>query len=453
MDNIIEYFNSILYPVDEVAFSPWLTSIIFVSFLTTAFIMIITRLLNAKAKVRDIIGAVVLSGINSLLVFYIVDDYMFFIFMFTSVLWLIYLSIVSRNHLMENIISATMNFALFVNYIIFLRTLNLLKTLDILESEQYVFYYMIAYYILLLIIYFILYIKKISLFQENWVKDFFQIDDAKVRKNRHMLVFSILILILVSMSATYTGVEVGNVNLNYVLSVFSLLLPILFFVLLKFVVEYCILQDKNVRNIRYQHNLEQFMKVIRAQRHDFNVHLHAIKGLIDGDNFAECREYINTIVNDSNSINEVLPVKNPIISAMIHGFREKAESSGIHMHFDISYDMAGLAVTAYDLNRILGNLIQNAIDEITRNKDNKYGIHICISKENDMTVLDVSNRFSGDGNINKIFNAQYTTKRRHEGIGLSTVLRIAQSYEGIVYPEIDDDIIHFIVRLPNETKN
>lgn len=62
------------------------------------------------------------------------------------------------------------------------------------------------------------------------------------------------------------------------------------------------------------------MKVIRSQRHDFNVHLHAIKGLIDTDNFTECRKYIATMVKDSGDVNEVLPVHNPIISAMLHAF-------------------------------------------------------------------------------------------------------------------------------------
>lgn len=113
--------------------------------------------------------------------------------------------------------------------------------------------------------------------------------------------------------------------------------------------------------------------------------------------------------------------------------------------------MQDLAVTPYDLNRILGNLIQNAIDEIRRNKDNQYGIQLQISKADNMTVIDISNRFDPlVQNVNRMFNDKYTTKRRHDGIGLNTILRITESYGGMIYPEIHDDIIHFILRLPNK---
>ena len=447
----MDFLSLILYPIEEIAYSHWLIILLFISGAITSLIMILTRNLNAKVKLKDIIASIIISILTSVLLLYISDIYIYFVFLFSSILWELYLLISERNHIMENLISGSMNFALSINYVIYIRMLGLLRESNAIDNMNVVINYIVGYLILLIIAQYIFYIKKISLFKDNWLKDFFLMEDAKVRKNRYMLIFSILLLVFVSMSSIYAGVEVKNIFINLTLTFFSLLLTVLFFLIIKFIVEYCILHDKNINNVRYQQNLEQFMKVIRAQRHDFNSHLHAIKGLIDNDNFTECREYVTTIVGDSNSINDVLPIKNPIISAMIHGFREKSESSGIHMYLDITYDMSKLAVTAYDLNRILGNLIQNAIDEISKNKDNKYGIHICISKDDDMTVLDVSNRFSGDGNINKIFNAQYTTKRRHEGIGLSTVLKIAQSYDGIIYPEIDDDIIHFIVRLPNET--
>ena len=431
-------------PIQYFSLSPHVLLQVIICFLTTTAILVFTRLLNAKDNVKEIIGAVVLSALNMYIMLALDNGYMYLVDCITVIIWFGILCITSKKHITENIISACMGFAVLINYLIVLKLFSFSGDAVIASISISV------YLFVMIIIYCILRINNIIIFKPNWIKDFFQVDDKKVKKNRNMLISSMLLLVILSMTALCTGIDSDNIKLSIVLSVLSVVLIMLFFLCLKLIVEYCILQDENFRNIRYQQNLEQFMKVIRAQRHDFNVHLHALKGLIDGDNFAECREYIQTIVNDSNTINEVLPIKNPIIGAMVHGFREKADSCGIRMYLDIRYDMSNIAVTAYDLNRILGNLIQNAIDEIVKNKDKKYGIHISINKEDNMTVLDVSNKFSGEGNIDKIFNEQYTTKRRHDGIGLTTVLRIIESYNGIIYPEIQDDIIHFIVRLPNE---
>ena len=41
---------------------------------------------------------------------------------------------------------------------------------------------------------------------------------------------------------------------------------------------------------QYQTELVNFMQIIRSQRHDFNFHMQAISGMIEGGRYQECRD-------------------------------------------------------------------------------------------------------------------------------------------------------------------
>lgn len=426
------------------AFTPFVLSEIVLYGLSITLIMIITLFINTKPRVLDVLLCIIFGGLSTYATILLSGEFELGVSAVTVLLWSGARMLSTKRHIMEIILSGSITFSALMHFNIFITLVSCL-TDDLFKTIC-----LALYAFLLCALFLIFFMCNITIFKINWMKDFFEPDDKAVRRNRYSVFALFIIINVLTMIAIYSGADKNDVTQNAVLTLISAVLIVLFFMLIKVLVEYCILHDINLRNIRYQQNLEQFMKVIRSQRHDFNVHLHAISGLIETNNFEQCKEYVATMVKESNAINDVLPVHSPIISAMLHGFREDAESRGIHMDIEILYDMKELSVAPYDLNRILGNLIQNAIDEIKRNKDDKYGIRLRISKADNMTVIDISNRFDPLlHNINHMFNDKYTTKRRHDGIGLNTILRITESYGGMIYPEINDDIIHFILRLPN----
>lgn len=427
------------------AFTPFVISEIVLYGLSITLIMVITLFINTKPRVLDILLCIIFGGAGAYAAILLRGEFELALSAVLVLLWSSARMLSTKRHIMEIILSGSITFSALMHFNIFITLVSCLT------DDLFKMICLALYAFLLCALFLIFFMCNITIFKINWMKDFFEPDDKAVRRNRYSVFALFIIINVLTMIAIYSGADKNDVVQNAVLTLISAVLIVLFFMLIKVLVEYCILHDINLRNIRYQQNLEQFMKVIRSQRHDFNVHLHAINGLIETNNFEQCKEYVATMVKESNAINDVLPVHSPIISAMLHGFREDAESRGIHIDIEVLYDMKDLSVAPYDLNRILGNLIQNAIDEIKRNKDDKYGIRLRISKADNMTVIDISNRFDPLlHNVNHMFNDKYTTKQRHDGIGLNTILRITESYGGMIYPEIDDDIIHFILRLPNQ---
>lgn len=369
------------------------------------------------------------------------------------IVWTLSRILVDKWRPLEKILTFAMSLTIVINYYIFLTFIGL-KIGDVSKTKLI---YLLVYLGIIGAIFFILWIQKISFFSNTWMRDFFYHEDPRVRSNR-TIIFSVLIaLTLFIVLGIYLSIGIISENKRAIFYIgfeffFSFIFILISFTMLKILVEYSILSDISEQEKQHQKELKSFIKMIRAQRHDFNLHLHAVNGLLEAEKFDECREYVKKMVSETEYVNEVLPIYDTSISAMLYAYRSDAENNGIHMQFDITNNLKDLAPEAYEINRIIGNLLQNAIDAVSSAKDRDYGIVVKIYESNGSSVIDVSNKFFGDiSEMSHMFEYSYSGKKNHEGLGLSTVQRIAESYKGMAYVEMDDDIIHFIVRLPKKS--
>ena len=371
------------------------------------------------------------------------------------VVWTLVRILVDKWRAFEKILSFAMSTAVVVNYYIYLTFIRV----RLEGTSTSTLAYMLVYLGIIAAIFLVLWIQKISFFSNAWVRDFFYHEDPRVKSNR-TIVFSVLIaLTVVIVIGIYMSIGLINTESEkavfYIGFVFffSFIYILISFTMLKILVEYSILSDVSEQEKQHQKELKSFIKMIRAQRHDFNLHLHAVNGLLEAGKYRECHEYVKKMVSETEYVNEVLPIYDTSISAMLYAYRSDAESSGIRMKFDITNNLKGLAPEAYEINRIIGNLLQNAIDAVSSEKDREYGIVVKIYESNGSSVIDISNKFFGDvSELSHMFEYNYSGKKNHEGLGLSTVQRIVESYKGVAYVEMDEDIIHFIVRLPKKYK-
>ncbi len=75
------------------------------------------------------------------------------------------------------------------------------------------------------------------------------------------------------------------------------------------------------------------------------------------------------MVKTTTVMNDMLPLHDPVVSAMINSFRGLAAQKGIELQVAISNDLDHIPCTIYEINTIIGNLIQNAVDEVEQNKE------------------------------------------------------------------------------------
>ena len=193
---------------------------------------------------------------------------------------------------------------------------------------------------------------------------------------------------------------------------------------------------------QYQAELLNLMQIIRSQRHDFNFHIQAISGMIEQGKYAACGDYVRSMVKTTTAMNDMLPLHDPAVSAMINSFREMANQKGFEIQVAISNDLRQIPCTVYEINTIIGNLIQNAIDELEQNKELRPWINILILKRGGSHTIKSEEAFRS------CFQPGFTTKQAHEGIGLTTVMRIVTKYHGVVFTEFGDGVVSFIVQIP-----
>lgn len=203
---------------------------------------------------------------------------------------------------------------------------------------------------------------------------------------------------------------------------------------------------------QYRNEMQSFMNVIRSQRHDYNFHVQTLAGMIHSGNMKECEKYIDELVQDSIAMNMVLPIKDPAISAMINNFRMLAAREGIELHMDIQNDLSHVITNVYETNKIISNLLQNAIDETRTHQDKSYGIWLYILKRGEFVVIHVANELKTTASnaeyVRDIYEQGYSTKQGHEGVGLSSIRNLAERYRGVIYTRMEDNIIHFIAKIP-----
>lgn len=202
---------------------------------------------------------------------------------------------------------------------------------------------------------------------------------------------------------------------------------------------------------QYRGEMQSFMNVIRSQRHDYNFHVQTIAGLIRQGKIDDCLKYVNALEEDAAIMNTILPVKDPAIAALIHNFQIMAVREGIRLNIDIRYDLSQIATNVYETNKVISNLLQNAIDETVTHEDKSYGIHLTILKRGEFCVIRVSNAIlqtPSKETLGNLYRQGYTTKKGHDGVGLSSLKTLVSKYHGTIYTETEDRVIRFVARIP-----
>ncbi len=195
---------------------------------------------------------------------------------------------------------------------------------------------------------------------------------------------------------------------------------------------------------------KDYMNVIRSQRHDYNLHIHTLVGLIENEDYEDARNYMRNMASEAADVNDIMPLDDAVLGSLLYNMREAARKKGTEIEYHITYDMKDMLCSGFDCNKIIGNLLQNAIDAAVSDQAKAYGIHVRIFKRRGNTVIYVENYFEGKRDqILKAFEAGYTTKHNHEGIGLAMVFRAVNRAQGRIYPEFDTNLVRFVVNLPN----
>ena len=186
----------------------------------------------------------------------------------------------------------------------------------------------------------------------------------------------------------------------------------------------------------YNRNLTEMNDSIRGVKHDLNNIVQAINGYIMVNDFISLKKYFSRLLSECNyiqSIETLNPevITNPAIYSLLLNKYNVATEKGIKLSIEIMFDLSEISDYSYDISRILGILLDNAIEASLETEEKK--IDVKFSSKNNIRYIVIENSYNSEKDIDtcKIFEKNFTTKKENgnKGIGLWNVQKILKKNE------------------------
>ncbi len=187
---------------------------------------------------------------------------------------------------------------------------------------------------------------------------------------------------------------------------------------------------------------------LRAQRHDFMNHLQVVFGLLDMGENADARAYIERVYGDIQRVGKALKTSIPAVNALLAAKLSECQARHIEAKLETQSAWNGVPAADWELCRVLGNIIDNALDALK----GRTSAHLTVSIGE--TLREYTFSVENDGPpipeemMGSIFEQGATTHGEGRGMGLFIVKEIMEAYGGRIEVASDERATRFSGFLP-----
>lgn len=202
------------------------------------------------------------------------------------------------------------------------------------------------------------------------------------------------------------------------------------------------LEEKNKNLIEVNDN-------VRCFKHDFNNIIQAIDGYIILDDMNSLQNYFKSLLKECNYVNVVdflnyKTLNNPAIYGVLLNKYKIAEENGIKMNIDILVDISSFDNKSYIISRMLGILLDNALEATNECEDKVVNVQFLKEEEKKRVSIIIENTYHDkDIDTDKIFEKNFTTKKEmgNSGLGLWKIRDILRKDTDLDLYTTKDDIM------------
>lgn len=189
--------------------------------------------------------------------------------------------------------------------------------------------------------------------------------------------------------------------------------------------------------------LEDLNREMRAQRHDFMNHLQVVYSLIEMNEPGEAMAYMDKIYGDMQRVSRMLRTSSPAVNALIQAKLTEAKERGAEMKLSIAAKWDDELMPAWEICRVLANLIDNALDaacSAQHPEGVKPMVELVLGEDLRSWFFSVRNNGPAieEKARMKIFEPGFTTKASGHGMGLFIVSQTMAELGGRITLETND---------------
>lgn len=200
--------------------------------------------------------------------------------------------------------------------------------------------------------------------------------------------------------------------------------------------------------------LEKLNRTLRGQRHDFKNHLQVVYSLSEMGAYEDMQDYVQRIYEDVQSVGNCIRTSVPAVNALISAKAADCEERGISLETAILSSWDEIPVPGWEICRIIGNLVDNAMDALLEGKTENPRIRITIGEDIRGWSLSVENNGPEISKSHRkdIFLPGFTTKSSGRGNGLSIISDLMEKYSGELTLHSDSTSTSFHCRFPKQAE-
>ena len=216
-----------------------------------------------------------------------------------------------------------------------------------------------------------------------------------------------------------------------------------------------LLTRRRMRTITELQTVNQQMDALnlklRAQRHDFLNHLQVVYSLMEMGEYQDATAYLETVYSQLHAVSRVLRTKVTAFNALLQVKNAECERRGIALEMDVRSTLEGIAMPAWELCCVIGNLLDNAAKYASADST----VRVILRRQGSHCLLSVAS--AGDAiskeDLKNIFKRFYRMDKARSmnhsyGLGLSIADSIVSKHGGKIWAESADGVNAFFVQLP-----
>ena len=248
-----------------------------------------------------------------------------------------------------------------------------------------------------------------------------------------MPICSSIVIILLIYTDTCTGIGLTIVSIGLLIANFLMLY--LYNLLLHSISQQYEMEMLKTQLQAYANQLNVVLRgeeKIKALRHDIKHHLSELMLLANKHDVAEIQKYIDEMNSFLKNPNEIVSSGNLEIDSVLNFMLQKAEKE--LKTVDIKVMLPEKVRHSFDINVMLGNLLENAIKAAGKTENKYLSVHIKLKRG--ILKVKIENSFESSCILRKEQNRKDTILKttkpftEQHGIGLKNVKKIVEKYNG-----------------------
>ncbi len=265
----------------------------------------------------------------------------------------------------------------------------------------------------------------------------------------------LLLIVLMSICVAYVLLndnEISRVTALTVIIVMIAVNLILYYFYTSMLDRYIFMQDNvllreqiAIYESELRANVEQDRQV-QALRHDMKHHIREIYSLADKNTDTDIIRYLDEMSDSMDNIEKVASTGNSVFDGILNYYAQKINQEMNNVNFSVILKIpTDLEISSFDMNVILGNLLDNAMENVSGEAGQELQIEAVLEYIEGLLRIEVVNTFAGS--ISKDGDKILSHKGEGHGFGLSNVKKITEKYSGYMMTEHESNRFKVVVLL------